>query len=109
MSGNQTQERDVNLVFDDDKLTVRTRDGKQVYHEILYSAISKFAYEETALPKVVANAGGKAGEEKRHWLTIYYQEGGKPATVLLSLDTEEYGQALAIASMVTQKDVEGAP
>jgi len=106
----KVEERDVKLVFDDDKLTVRTRDDKQVYHDISYSKISKFSYEEAAQPRAAAEAGAKvSSDQKRHWLTIHYTENGKPAVVLLALDESEFGQALAIAGMVTQKDVEGAP
>jgi hypothetical protein len=105
----RAKERAVALIFDDLDFTLRDRrDRNLVLHKIQYQAVSKFAYEFAEQPKFLADGPPSSGKP-RHWLAIYYEDNGAPATMTLILDEYEYKNILTVCKIIAEKEVEGAP
>ena len=109
----QVKEREVSFVIEDFSLIVRHRDSREAFHSIHLARIVKLKYELATRPEALSAAPSSwpSGdpEQKRPWLTIHYQEGGKPAVVLLVLDPGESQKVIRTIREELEKEVEGAP
>ena len=107
--GEKSRQRDVALVFSDDKVVVRDRKANQVFAEIPKASVNDITYELSKHPRyktaIFLSPLALFSPGKRHWLTIEYQTGGKTEFVLLQLDKEEYQRIIATAEAKTGKDV----
>jgi hypothetical protein len=104
----QAREQAVALIFDDYDFTIRDLKNRTlVLHNLKYEAVSRFAYEFAERPQFL-NAS-IASSEKRHWLAIFYEDKGAPATMILILDPDEYQNILTVAKIIAEKEVDGAP
>lgn len=108
--GDKSKERDVALVFLDDKTVVKHRDAAQTYVEIPNSSITELTYELSKSPRMKAALFVSPlflfSPGKKHWLTIKYQSGSESAFVLLHLDKKEYQRIIATSETKTGKKVE---
>ena len=107
--GDKTKQRDVALIFQDDKILVSDRKGKQTYTEIANSSVTDLTYELSKHPRyktaLFVNPLFLFSPGKKHWLTIEYQTEGKSDFVLFQLDKKEYQRIVATAESKTGKDV----
>jgi hypothetical protein len=103
----KVKERPVALIFDDLDFFLRDANDRSELYRIKYADVSRFAYEFSESPKFLAAPA--AGSAKRHWLAVYYEEKGAPATMVLILDEYEYKNILTVAKLIAEKEVEGAP
>jgi len=112
-NGEDTDERDCNLVFQDDRtIVVRHRTASdEVYATIPFTAIRSMTYERAKSPRVKTaiflSPLALFSPGKKHWLTIEYTtpDGGN-SYVLLRLDKNEQQRIQAEAQARTGMDVE---
>ena len=103
--GEKSKQRDVALGFLDGQLLVKHRQGDQVFAAIPYASVTELTYELSKNARIAAailiSPLFLLSSNKKHWLTIKYQDGEKSDFVLLQLDKSEYQQAVATAETRT--------
>lgn len=111
--GEERKERDVRLVFADDKVLVTDEDNpsKAVFATIPKDSISKVVYEKSSHPRwktvVFLTPWALFSKGKKHWLTIQYKTpDNKDDFVLLKLDKKNYQMIIATMEAQTGQTVE---
>lgn len=110
--GDESEEKDVDLVFstDEKKVIVKDRKYTEVFVTIPYDSIEEIVYERSTHPRtktaILISPFALFSKGKKHWLTIQYKEGDSSEFVLLRLDKNEYQRIIATAEAQTGVDVE---
>jgi hypothetical protein len=109
--GNDSDDRDINLVFTSDSVILKHRKNEQVYASILYDSVESVTYERSEHPRtktaIFISPLALFSSSKKHWLTITYASAsGSTEFVLMQLDKNEQQRVVATAETRTGVSVE---
>lgn len=106
--GNDSDDRDINLLFTYDSIILKHRKNEQVYARIPYESVESVTYERSEHPRtktaIFISPLALFSSSKKHWLTVTYDDGGTSNFVLMQLDKNE--QQRIVATAETRLDVE---